>query len=59
MIIAGFYDTKSFSVLGGKCVMEHTLIIGKDGVIKRIFEGAGDADAQYEKYKIAIEEALK
>lgn len=35
------------------------MIIGKDGVIKRIFEGAGEADEQYEKYKMAIEEALK
>ena len=36
----------------------YTLIISKDGVVKRIFVGAKDADAQYEEYKNAIEEVL-
>lgn len=36
----------------------YTLVIGKDGVVKKIFVGAQDADAQYKEYKNAIEEVL-
>ena len=36
----------------------YTLVIGKDGTVKNIYLGAGSADAQYEEYKSAIEEAM-
>ena len=36
----------------------YTLVIGKDGVMEKIFVGAQDADAQYKEYKTAIEEVL-
>ena len=36
----------------------YTLVIGKDGVVEKIFVGAQDADAQYKEYKTAIEEVL-
>ncbi len=36
----------------------YTLVIGKDGIVQNIYLGAKDADAQYEKYKGAIESAL-
>lgn len=36
----------------------YTLIIGKDGMVQKIYVGAADADAQYEEYKNAIEAAL-
>ncbi|MCM1162475.1 MAG: TlpA family protein disulfide reductase [Roseburia sp.] len=37
----------------------YTLVIGKDGMVKNIYLGARGADAQYEEYKSAIDEALK
>lgn len=37
----------------------YTLVIGKDGTVKNIYLGARGADAQYEEYKSAIDEALK
>lgn len=36
----------------------YTLVIGKDGVIKKIYLGAQDADAQYKEYKAAIDAVL-
>lgn len=36
----------------------YTLVIGKNGTVKNIYVGAGSADAQYEEYKSAIEEAM-
>ena len=36
----------------------YTLVIGKDGVIKKIYLGAQDAETQYNEYKNAIEEVL-
>lgn len=36
----------------------YTLVIGKDGVIAKIYLGAQDAETQYKEYKSAIEEAL-
>lgn len=36
----------------------YTLVIGKDGIVQKIYVGAADADAQYEEYKNAIESAL-
>lgn len=36
----------------------YTLVIGKDGIVQKIYLGAKDADAQYEEYKKAIEAAL-
>ena len=36
----------------------YTLVIGRDGNIKAYYLGSEGADAQYEKYKSSIEEAL-
>ena len=36
----------------------YTLVIGKDGYIKKIYLGAYDAESQYKEYKQAIEDAL-
>ena len=33
----------------------YTLVIGKDGKVKKTFLGADDADAQYQEYKKAID----
>lgn len=37
----------------------YTLVIGKDGIIKKIYEGSMGADAMYEEYKSAIDSALE
>lgn len=37
----------------------YTLVIGKDGIVKDIYLGAGEADEQYEEYKRAVEAALE
>ena len=47
--IGGLYPTSG---------IPYTLVIGKDGSIKAVYLGAEGADAQYEKYKSSIEEAL-
>ncbi|MBD5088221.1 MAG: TlpA family protein disulfide reductase [Clostridiales bacterium] len=36
----------------------YTLVIGKDGKVKKTFLGADDADAQYQEYKKAIDEVV-
>lgn len=36
----------------------YTLVIGADGIVKKIYVGAADADTQYQLYKGAIEAAL-
>lgn len=36
----------------------YTLVIGKDGIVKKIFLGADEADAQYKEYKKAIDAVL-
>ena len=36
----------------------YTLVIGKDGIVQKIYVGAADADTQYQIYKAAIDEAL-
>lgn len=36
----------------------YTLVIDKDGIVRNIYLGAGDADEQYEEYKSAVEAAL-
>lgn len=36
----------------------YTLVIGKDGIIKKIYLGAMDAETQYQEYKSAIEAVL-
>lgn len=36
----------------------YTLVIGKDGVVKKIYLGAQDAETQYNEYKSALEEIL-
>lgn len=53
------YDTDG--TINGKYPTDgipYTLVIGKDGTVKKIYVGAGSADAQYEEYKSAIEEAM-
>lgn len=53
------YDVKAeISALYPSDGIPYTLIIDEDGVIKKTFLGATSADAQYELYKAAIEEAL-
>ncbi|MBQ4524257.1 MAG: TlpA family protein disulfide reductase [Lachnospiraceae bacterium] len=37
----------------------YTLVIDKEGVIRKIYLGAGDAEEQYEEYKKAIEDVLE
>lgn len=36
----------------------YTLVIGKDGIVKKIYIGAYDADTQYQTYRSAIESVL-
>ena len=36
----------------------YTLVIGKDGTVKKIYVGAADAQTQYRIYKAAIDEEL-
>ncbi|MCM1181595.1 MAG: TlpA family protein disulfide reductase [Clostridium sp.] len=36
----------------------YTLVIGRDGIVRDIYMGAGNVDEQYEEYKSAIEDAL-
>lgn len=36
----------------------YTLVIGKDGIVEKIYLGAADADTQYQEYKSAIEAVL-
>lgn len=53
------YDTEgSISAKYPTSGIPYTLVIGKDGIIKNIYLGANDADAQYVEYKEAIEAVL-
>ncbi len=37
----------------------YTVIIGTDGNVAKIYVGAGDAEAQYNEYKLAIDAVME
>ncbi|MBQ2238916.1 MAG: TlpA family protein disulfide reductase, partial [Lachnospiraceae bacterium] len=60
----GYTFPVAFDVKGKICQkypsdgIPYTLVIDKEGVIRKIYLGAGDAEEQYEEYKKAIEDVL-
>ena len=60
----GYTFPVAFDVKGEICQkypsdgIPYTLVIDKEGVIRKIYLGAGDAEEQYEEYKKAIEDVL-
>ena len=60
----GYTFPVAFDVKGEICEkypsdgIPYTLVIDKEGVIRKIYLGAGDAEEQYEEYKKAIEDVL-
>lgn len=53
------YDTEgTISAKYPTSGIPYTLVIGKDGKVKKLFLGADDADAQYIEYKKAIDSVL-
>ncbi len=60
----GYQFPIAYDVEGKICItypssgIPYTLVIGKDGTVKKIYVGAADAQTQYRIYKAAIDEEL-